>query len=85
MNKVVATTLESKVKVFDLRTQHSKEGFPHLTEKVWILAFNFFPFFPTNTWMADPIMCGIFLVSNFRLISQQCGYAATCLRIEKSL
>lgn len=41
MNKLVVTTLESKVKLFDVRTQHSKEGFPHLTEKahkstVWL-------------------------------------------------
>ncbi|XP_034250555.1 WD repeat-containing protein 92 isoform X1 [Thrips palmi] len=41
INKLVATTLESKVLVFDMRTQHSKDGFPHLTEKahkstVWL-------------------------------------------------
>jgi WD40 repeat protein len=33
MNKLVATTLESKVHVFDLRTQHPKTGFAYLTEK----------------------------------------------------
>lgn len=34
MNKFVATTLESKVHVFDVRTQHTKKGFPDLSEKV---------------------------------------------------
>ncbi|KAJ4435215.1 hypothetical protein ANN_23793 [Periplaneta americana] len=34
MNKMIATTLESKFCVFDVRTQHSKKGFAYLTEKV---------------------------------------------------
>ena len=34
MNKMVATTLEAKFYVFDVRTQHPKKGFAHLTEKV---------------------------------------------------
>lgn len=34
MNKLVATTLESKFYVFDLRTQHPKKGFAHLCQKV---------------------------------------------------
>lgn len=34
MNKFVATTLESKFHVFDLRTQHPEKGFASLTEKV---------------------------------------------------
>lgn len=33
MNKVVATTLESKFHLFDVKTQHPKKGFPCLTEK----------------------------------------------------
>lgn len=33
MNKLVATTLESKFFVFDVRTKHPKKGFAHLTEK----------------------------------------------------
>ncbi|KAF2881613.1 hypothetical protein ILUMI_24556 [Ignelater luminosus] len=33
MNKLVATTLESKIYCFDVRTQHPKRGFAHLTEK----------------------------------------------------
>ncbi|KAL3318869.1 WD repeat-containing protein 92 [Cichlidogyrus casuarinus] len=33
MNKLVATTLESKFHVFDMRTQHPKRGFASLTEK----------------------------------------------------
>lgn len=33
MNKLAATTLESKIHVFDVRTQHPKKGFAHLTEK----------------------------------------------------
>ena len=41
MNKLVVTTLESKFRVFDLRTQHPEEGFAHLAEKahkatVWV-------------------------------------------------
>ena len=34
MNKLVATTLESKFHVFDLRTQHPEKGFAMLSEKV---------------------------------------------------
>ncbi|XP_014205828.1 WD repeat-containing protein 92-like isoform X2 [Copidosoma floridanum] len=43
MNKLVATTLESKIFLFDLRTQHSKKGFAYLVEKahsastVWLV------------------------------------------------
>lgn len=33
MNKLVATTLESKIYVFDVRTQHPKKGFAQLNEK----------------------------------------------------
>lgn len=33
MNKLVATTLESKIFCFDVRTQHPKKGFAHLIEK----------------------------------------------------
>ena len=41
MNKLVVTMLESKYRLFDLRTQHAVEGFAHLTEKchkstVWL-------------------------------------------------
>lgn len=41
MNKLVATTLESKIHVFDMRTQHPEKGFSYLTEKahnstVWL-------------------------------------------------
>lgn len=34
MNKLVATTLESKFHIYDMRTQHPKQGFASLTEKV---------------------------------------------------
>ena len=34
MNKLVATTLESKFHVFDVRTQHPTTGFATLSEKV---------------------------------------------------
>ncbi|KMQ96723.1 wd repeat-containing protein 92-like protein [Lasius niger] len=42
MNKLVATTLESKFYLFDLKTQHPKKGFPYLVEKahkstVWLV------------------------------------------------
>ncbi|KAL7297268.1 hypothetical protein TKK_0009668 [Trichogramma kaykai] len=42
MNKLVATTLKSRVYVFDLRTQHPKKGFSYLVEKahsstVWLV------------------------------------------------
>ncbi|CAH1163338.1 unnamed protein product [Phaedon cochleariae] len=33
MNKLVSTTLESKIYCFDVRTQHHKKGFAHLVEK----------------------------------------------------
>ncbi|KAH9507210.1 WD repeat-containing protein 92 [Bulinus truncatus] len=41
MNKLVATTLESKFHVFDMRTQHPSKGFASLTERahkstVWL-------------------------------------------------
>ena len=36
MNKLVATTLESKFHVFDTRTQHPTKGFASVTEKVSI-------------------------------------------------
>ena len=34
MNKLVATTLESKFHVFDLRTFHPSKGYASLVEKV---------------------------------------------------
>lgn len=34
MNKLVATTLESKFYLFDLKTEHPKRGFPYLSKKV---------------------------------------------------
>ncbi|CAF1594901.1 unnamed protein product [Rotaria magnacalcarata] len=41
MNKLVATTLESKIHVFDMKTQHSEKGFASVVEKahdstVWL-------------------------------------------------
>lgn len=49
MNKLVATTLESKFYLFDLKTQHPKKGFAYLVEKVLseieinILSFSLVP------------------------------------------
>ena len=40
MNKLVATTLESKFHVFDVRTQHPEKGFASLSEKVTALVLN---------------------------------------------
>lgn len=34
MNKLVATSLEGKFHVFDLRTQHTAKGFASVSEKV---------------------------------------------------
>lgn len=34
MNKLVATSLESKFHVFDLRTQHPTKGFASVSERV---------------------------------------------------
>ena len=34
MNKMVATTLEGKYHLFDMRTQHPKKGFASLVERV---------------------------------------------------
>lgn len=39
MNKLVATTLESKFHVYDLRTQHPEKGFASLAEKVGVINF----------------------------------------------
>ena len=41
MNKLVVTTLESKFRCYDMRTQHPADGFAHVTERahrstVWI-------------------------------------------------
>jgi WD40 repeat protein len=41
MNKLLVTTLESKVRLYDLRTQHPTQGFAHLSQKahkstVWL-------------------------------------------------
>ena len=33
MNKMVVTTLESKFRLYDLRTQHCTDGFSHLAER----------------------------------------------------
>lgn len=35
MNKLVATTLEGKFHVFDLRTQHHKKGFAQVVKKLF--------------------------------------------------
>ena len=48
MNKLVVATLESKFRVYDLRTQHPEHGFAHLTERVsvgcgWRRAWRAFP------------------------------------------
>ena len=40
MNKIVATTLEAKFHVYDLRTHHPQKGFTSLTEKVHIHNIN---------------------------------------------
>ncbi len=44
MNKLVATTLESKIHVFDMKTQHNEKGFASVVEKVkdFMLSFSFF-------------------------------------------
>lgn len=35
VNKLVATSLEGKFHVFDMRTQHPTKGFASVSEKVW--------------------------------------------------
>ena len=40
MNKMVATSLESKFFVYDMRTQHPTKGFSVLREKVWSVWFD---------------------------------------------
>ena len=42
MNKMVATTLESKFHVYDLRTHHPQKGFTSLAEKVQGIRFENF-------------------------------------------
>ena len=39
MNKLVTTCLESKIHVYDLRTQHPTNGFASLSEKVFLTDF----------------------------------------------
>lgn len=41
MNKMVVTTLESKFRVYDMRTQHKTEGFAYLSQKVLYFIFLF--------------------------------------------
>ena len=40
MNKMVATTLEAKFHLYDLRTHHPQKGFTSLAEKVWDTVHN---------------------------------------------
>jgi hypothetical protein len=51
MNKLVATTLESKIHVFDMKTQHPEKGFASVVEKVIdeILIFIFHRSFVFNS------------------------------------
>ncbi len=42
MNKLVATTLESKIHVFDMKTQHNEKGFASVVEKVMIYIFDIY-------------------------------------------
>ena len=44
MNKLAVCTLESRFRIFDVRTQHAEEGFAHVAEKahkatVWLARF----------------------------------------------
>lgn len=41
MNKLVATTLESKFHVYDTRTQHPTKGFASVTEKVILYLYRY--------------------------------------------
>lgn len=40
MNKLIATTLEAKFHVFDMRTQHPNKGYASLSEKVLTYCHN---------------------------------------------
>jgi hypothetical protein len=42
MNKLVATSLEGKFHVFDMRTQHPTKGFASVSEKVNMREMSFF-------------------------------------------
>jgi hypothetical protein len=44
MNKLVATTLESKIHVFDMKTQHNEKGFASVVEKVKVFFFRNYKF-----------------------------------------
>jgi hypothetical protein len=57
MNKLVATCLGAKFSVFDMRTQHPKQGFANLTQtarktnkikNIWCFLIKFFFFFFSN-------------------------------------
>ncbi len=45
MNKLVATTLESKFHVFDVRTHHASKGYSSLVESVCLFTFKAFILF----------------------------------------
>lgn len=45
MNKLVATTLESKFFVYDMRTYNSKKGFTYLSEKVYLFKNYFIDYY----------------------------------------
>lgn len=51
MNKLVATTLEAKFYLFDLKTQHPKKGFSYLVEKVIELLTEICSYDTSNTFV----------------------------------
>lgn len=56
MNKLVATTLESKLYVFDVRTSHPKRGYPFLTEKVGFVMGREFLHATRRKWIGNSFL-----------------------------
>ncbi len=76
MNKLVASCLEGKYHLYDLRTQHPKRGFASLTEKVgWTLKMFVVPVNFKVRGSRNSV--ALF----FRRTSPQFGWRGTCLRI----
>ncbi len=54
MNKLVATTLESKIHVFDMKTQHQEKGFASVVEKVKKITFEYLFIFYNQRLIIQP-------------------------------
>ena len=63
MNKLAATTLESKFHVFDTRTQHPTKGFASVTEKVCMTNKFLFCIFKMHPLLNITVAFHVFVMS----------------------